>query len=46
LLFDAVLQWCSTAEGLVKSEGFSNNASIIKADALRQRWVEGGETMD
>jgi hypothetical protein len=30
----------------VKGEGFATDASIIKADAQRQRRVEGGETVD
>lgn len=45
LLFETVLQRCM-AEGLVKGEGFATDASIIKADAQRQRRVEGGETVD
>lgn len=45
LLFETVLQRCMT-EGLVKGEGFATDASIIKADAQRQRRVECGETVD
>jgi len=45
LLFESVLERCM-AEGLVKGEGFATDASIIKADAQRQRRVEGGETVD
>ena len=45
LLFETVLQRCM-AEGLVKGEGFATDASIIKADAQRQRRIDGGETVD
>jgi hypothetical protein len=45
VLFETVLKRCM-AEGLVKGEGFATDASIIKADAQRQRRVEGGETVD
>ncbi|MBD9362347.1 transposase [Methylomonas fluvii] len=45
LLFETVLQHCM-AEGLVKGEGFATDASIIKADAQRQRRVEGNDTVD
>jgi len=45
LQFEAVLQRCMT-EGLVKGEGFATDASIIKADAQRQRRVEGDDAVD
>lgn len=45
LLFETILQRCMT-EGLVKGEGFATDASIIKADAQRQRRVEDGDTVD
>ncbi|QSA98078.1 transposase [Methylococcus sp. EFPC2] len=41
-VFETVLQRCM-AEGLVKGEGFATDASIIKADAQRQRRVSGEE---
>jgi transposase len=44
-LFESVLQRCMT-EGLVRGEGFATDASIIKADAQRQRGVAGGELID
>ena len=44
-LFECVLQRCM-AEGLVRGEGFATDASIIKADAQRQRGVSGSETID
>lgn len=44
-LFEAVLQRCM-AEGLVCGEGFATDASIIKADAQRQRGVSGDEPPD
>jgi transposase len=44
-LFESVLQRCM-AEGLVRGEGFATDASIIKADAQRQRGVPGGEPID
>lgn len=34
------------AEGLVRGEGFATDASIIKADAQRQRGVPGNEPTD
>jgi hypothetical protein len=34
------------AEGLVKGEGFATDARIIKANAQRQRRVEGSDTVD
>ena len=33
-------------EGLVRSEGFATDASVIKADAQRQRAVPGEEVID
>ena len=39
-LFETVLRRCM-AEGLVGGEGFAVDASLIKADANRQRGVEG-----
>lgn len=44
-LFESVLQRCM-AEGLVRGEGFATDASIIKADAQRQRGVPGSEPID
>ncbi|MHB8473228.1 MAG: transposase [Gammaproteobacteria bacterium] len=44
-LFESVLQRCMT-EGLVRGEGFATDASIIKADAQRQRGIPGDETID
>ncbi len=44
-LFETVLQRCM-AEGLVRGEGFATDASIIKADAQRQRGVPGNEPTD
>jgi transposase len=44
-LFESVLQRCM-AEGLVRGEGFGTDASIIKADAQRQRGVSGEEAID
>jgi transposase len=44
-LFNDVLRRCMDA-GLVKDEGFSVNASIIKADASRERGVPGGESVN
>ena len=44
-LFEAVLQRCM-AEGLVRGEGFATDASIIKADAQRQRGISGDEPND
>ncbi len=41
-VFEKVLERC-LAEGLVGGEGFAIDASIIKADANRQRGVPGGE---
>ena len=44
-LFESVLARCM-AEGLVRGEGFATDASIIKADAQRQRGVPGDEPID
>ena len=44
-LFESVLSRCM-AEGLVRGEGFATDASIIKADAQRQRGVPGDEPID
>jgi transposase len=44
-LFETVLQRCMK-EGLVRGEGFATDASIIKADAQRQRGVPGEEATD
>ena len=44
-LFETVLQRCM-AEGLVRGEGFATDASIIKADAQRQRGVSGEVAID
>ncbi len=41
-LFETVLRRCM-AEGLVGGEGFAVDASLIKADANRQRCVPGAE---
>ena len=41
-LFETVLRRCM-AEGLVGGEGFAVDASLIEADANRQRGVEGPE---
>src|SRR3954468_16871435 len=41
-LFETVLQRC-IAEGLVGGDGFAVDASLIKADANRQRGVHGSE---
>jgi hypothetical protein len=39
-VFDNVVQRCND-EGLIKGEGFATDASYIKADASRQRMVDG-----
>jgi transposase len=39
-LFEMVLRRC-ISEGLVGGEGFAVDASLIKADANRQRGIEG-----
>ena len=44
-LFESVLRRCMT-EGLVRGEGFATDASIIKADAQRQRGKPGDEAID
>jgi transposase len=44
-LFETVLRRCM-AEGLVGGEGFAVDASIIKADANRQRGVPGSQEID
>ncbi len=41
-LFETVLRRCMD-EGLVGGEGFAVDASLIKADANRQRGVEGSK---
>lgn len=45
LLFESVLKRCM-AEGLVHGEGFATDASIIKADAQRQRGVAADKPID
>ena len=44
-LFNEVLRRCMDA-GLVKGEGFAVDASVIKADASRQRGVSGNEEVN
>jgi len=44
-LFDEVVRRCMAA-GLVKAEGFAVDASIVAADANRQRGVPGTEAVD
>jgi transposase len=44
-LFESVLHRCMT-EGLVRGEGFAADASIVKADAQRQRGVSGEEAIN
>lgn len=44
-LFDSVLRRCM-AEGLVQGEGFATDASLIKADAQRQRSCSGDAGID
>ena len=44
-LFDEVVRCCMAA-GLVKGEGFAVDASVVAADANRQRGVPGGEAVD
>jgi len=39
-VFDRVVQRCND-EGLIKGEGFATDASYIRADASRQRMVDG-----
>ena len=44
-VFEDVVRRCMT-EGLVAGEGFATDASVIKADASRQRGVPGNEVTD
>ncbi len=44
-LFDEVVRRCM-AQGLVKGEGFAVDASVVAADANRQRGVPGTESVD
>lgn len=44
-LFEATVARCM-AEGLVKGEGFATDASLIRADASRQRAAAADETID
>jgi transposase len=44
-LFDEVVRSCMAA-GLVKGEGFAVDASVVAADANRQRGVPGSQTVD
>jgi transposase len=44
-LFDEVVRRCMAA-GLVKGEGFAVDASVVAADANRQRGVSSEETVD
>jgi transposase len=44
-LFESVLRRCM-AEGLVEGEGFATDASIVKADAQRQRAIPGNRSFD
>ncbi len=44
-LFEATVRRCM-AEGLVGGDGFAADASVIKADANKQRSVEGSEEVD
>jgi transposase len=44
-VFETVLRTCM-AESLVAGEGFATDASVIKADANRQRGVPGAEAQD
>src|ERR1700749_5338408 len=44
-LFESVVRRCM-AEGLVGGEGFAVDASIIVADAHRQRGIETAEDLD
>jgi transposase len=43
-VFEKVLERC-VAEGLVRGEGFAIDASVIKADANRQRGVPGAQAV-
>lgn len=44
-LFESVLRRCML-EGLVQGEGFATDASIVKADAQRQRAIPGTRSFD
>ena len=44
-VFDTVVRRCMAA-GLVEGEGFAVDASVVKADANRQRGVPGTTTVD
>jgi len=44
-LFDEIVRRCMAA-GLVKGEGFAVDASVVAADANRQRGVPSGEAID
>ena len=44
-VFESVLQRCMV-EGLVRGEGFATDASVIKADAQRQRRIAGEDGID
>jgi transposase len=44
-VFEGVVRRCM-AEGLVRGEGFAIDASVVKADANRQRGVPSTETID
>ena len=44
-LFETIVRRC-IAEGLVGGEGFAVDASLIKADANKQRSAEGSEEVD
>jgi transposase len=44
-VFEGVVRRCM-AEGLVRSEGFAIDASVVKADANRQRGVSSAESID
>jgi len=44
-VFESVLKRCMS-EGLVRGEGFAIDASIIKADASRERGVIGSDAID
>ena len=44
-LFEEVVRCCMT-EGLIAGEGFATDASVIKADANRQRSVPGANAVD
>src|SRR3982074_3485090 len=44
-LFETTVRRC-TAEGLVGGDGFAADASLIKADANKQRSAEGSEAVD